>query len=84
MLSEQISHGLRKLAKSGYRIGTVIFALLILYAAILAVTGASDATRLVSELVHDLGPVLSVAWVVGIVADFAASLIATSSGRRKL
>lgn len=83
MLSEQISHGLRKLAKSAYRIGTVIFALLVLYAAILAVTGASDATRLVAELVHDLGPVLSVAWVVGIVADFVASLMETPPTRRR-
>lgn len=83
MLSERISHGLRDLARSGYRIGAIIFALLVLLAAILAVTGASDAKRLVAELVHDLGPVLCVAWVVGIVADFVASLIETSSARRR-
>ena len=83
MVSERISLELRKVARSGYWIGALILFLLILFAAVLALTGAPDATRQVHELVDALGPVLCGAWLVGVVASFVASLIETSTARRK-
>jgi len=83
MLSERISVEFRKVARSGYCIGALILFLLILFAAVLALTGTPDATRQVRELVNDLGPVLGGAWFVGIVANFVASLIETSKTRHR-
>jgi len=83
MLSERISLEFRRVARSGYWIGALILFLLILFAAVLVLMGTPDATRQVRELVNDLGPILGGAWIVGIVANFVASLIETSTARRE-